>query len=137
MSAVQSPLAANPTSLLSRILQLDALTCLAMGLLLVLAKAALEPLLGLPSTLLLVAGLLLFPCAALMWLTGHSARLATLLVWVVVLGNVAWVLASLLVAFVWFTPTTLGQIFLVVQALAVLGLAELEYVGLRRTLHLA
>lgn len=136
MSAVQPPLAANPTSLLSRVLQLDALTCLAMGLLLVLAKAALEPLLGLPSALLLVAGLLLFPCAALMWLTGHSARPATLLVWVIVLGNVAWVLASLLVAFVWFTPTTLGQIFLVVQALAVLGLAELEYVGLRRTLHL-
>lgn len=137
MSAVQSHLATNPTHLLARVLQFDALTCLVMGLLLVLAKAALAPLLGLSPALLLVAGLLLFPCAALMWLTGRSAKPATLLVWVVVLGNVAWVLASLLVAFVWFTPTTLGQIFLVVQALAVLGLAELEYVGLRRALHLA
>lgn len=137
MSAVQSHLATNPTHLLVRVLQFDALTCLAMGLPLVLAKAALAPLLGLPPTLLLVAGLLLFPCAALMWLTGRSARPAIPLVWVIVLGNVAWVLASLLVAFAWLTPTALGQIFLVAQALAVLGLAALEYVGLRRARHLA
>lgn len=133
MSAIPSSLSVPSGALLPRVLKVDALTCVAMGLLLVAAHSTLSPLLGLPAALLQYAGLLLFPCAALMAWAGRSARPASALVWLVILGNLAWVLASLLLAFVWFSPTVPGQAFLVVQALAVLGLAELEYVGLRRT----
>jgi hypothetical protein len=48
-------------------------------------------------------------------------------VWTVILGNTAWVGLSLMVAFVWFTPTTFGRGLVVVQALGVLVLAWLQY----------
>lgn len=54
------------------------------------------------------------------------------LVWAVIIGNLLWFDASLLVAFRWYEPTQWGVIIVVGQALAVLGLAVLEFIGLRR-----
>jgi hypothetical protein len=51
--------------------------------------------------------------------------------WVVILGNAGWVVGSVVVLVV-FSPTAIGYVFVVVQAVAVALLAELEYVGLRR-----
>src|SRR4051795_13390486 len=110
-------------------LLLDAATCVATGVLLSLAAAPLSGLLGLPTDLLLYAGLSLFPIAAFMlW---AALRQRAPVVWAVITGNAAWVLASVAVLF-GFSPTALGYAFVVVQAVAVALLAELEYTGLRK-----
>ncbi len=117
--------------LLPQVLRLDALSCVAMGLPLVVFAEPLGGLLGLPALLLLACGLALFPCAALMWLAARSARPPASLVWLVILGNVAWVLGSVYLCFS-LPLTGLGQVFVLGQALAVVVLAELEYTGWRR-----
>jgi len=110
-------------------LLLDAATCVATGALLSLASGPLSTLLGLPAALLFYAGLSLFPIAAFMLWTS-LARPAPA-VWIVILGNAGWVLASVVVLF-GFSPTVLGYVFVIVQAAAVALLAELEYAGLRK-----
>lgn len=117
--------------LLSQVLRLDALSCLAMGLPMAVFAEPLGGLLGLPALLLLACGLALFPCAALMWLAARSARPPAALVWLVILGNVAWVLGSIYLCFS-LPLTGLGQVFVLGQALAVAVLAELEFTGWRR-----
>ena len=108
---------------LRRLLAVDAATGLAMGVLLVAASAPLATLLGLPATLLFGAGVVLFPSAALMALAARSLR--PLLVSVVVVGNAAWVLASLGVL-VLLAPNALGIAFVLMQAAVVTGLTLLE-----------
>ncbi len=120
----------SSTFTLRKILLLDALTCLVMGLLLVVGDSFLSVQLALPKNFILVAGFLLFPCAALMWLTsraGSQTNPPKPLVWVVVLGNAGWVIASLLSLEIWLEPNALGMAFIALQALAVLVLAGLEY----------
>jgi hypothetical protein len=124
-SALSSP------RLLPLVLRFDALTCVAMGLLLSVFPDPLAGLLGLPAQLLLACGLALFPCAALMVMAARSERPPAALVWLVILGNAAWVAGSLYLWFHW-PLTGLGQIFVMGQALAVLVLVELEYSGWRR-----
>jgi glucose uptake protein GlcU len=128
-----SPLSSVLSSprLLPQVLRLDALSCLAMGLPLTVFAEPLGGLLGLPAILLLACGLALFPCAALMWLAARSAQPPAALVWLVILGNAAWVLGSIYLCFS-LPLTGLGQVFVLGQALAVAGLAELEYIGWRR-----
>ncbi|MFZ6653746.1 hypothetical protein [Undibacterium sp. TJN19] len=113
----------------------DALTCLAMGILLVAAAGVLSGLLGLPKNFIFMAGLALFPCAALMWFTsraGTQEHPPAALSWLVIIGNVGWVIASILAIEVWFDATVLGMIFVAAQALVVVTLAVLEYRGLRK-----
>lgn len=106
------------------VLAFDAATCIIMGLLLSLMPVPLSAWLGLPAALLLAAGLLLFPSAALMLLA--SARPHLVLVGLVVFGNVAWVVASGLVL-VTMGPTVLGAVFVIGQAVVVAVLAWLEW----------
>lgn len=112
-------------------LRADAASGIAMGLPLVAFAEPLATLLGLPAQLLLACGLALFPFAALMLLAARSARPPAALVWLVILGNVAWVLGSV---WLWLAlPLTVpGQVFLLGQALAVVLLTELEFMGWRR-----
>jgi hypothetical protein len=49
----------------------------------------------------------------------------------VIAGNVLWVAASIAVLFL-LSPSPLGHVFVIAQAVAVAALAELEYAGLRR-----
>lgn len=114
---------------LTQILRVDAFTCAAMGLLLVAAATPMSALLGLPAQLLFWAGVVLFPCAALMFVAAKWPRFAAL-VWVIVLGNLAWIVASAVVGLA-FNPTPLGLAFVVVQAAVVAVLAWLEWRGLR------
>jgi hypothetical protein len=109
---------------LQQILGFDALTCVAMGLLLLAAAAPLAGLLGLPQDLLFHAGAVLLPCAALMYAAARTLNRS--LVWLVILGNVAWVVASVAVAFL-VEPTSLGLVFIVAQAVVVDILAFLEW----------
>jgi len=126
-------LQASP-SVLRKVLLLDAITCVAMGLLLVAAAAGLARMLGLPESFLSWAGVALLPCAALMGFAsraGSQSKPPGWLVWMVILGNLAWVVASLLTVAAWFTPTALGTAFVLAQAIAVVALAAMEYRGLR------
>lgn len=129
MSTLSSVLASP--RLLHLALRSDAASGLALGLPLVALADPLAAWLGLPASLLLACGLALFPFAALMLLAARSAHPPAALVWLILLGNAAWVLGSV---YLWFTlPLTgLGQLFLVAQALVVVLLTELEYMGWRR-----
>ena len=130
MSAIAASL--DRSIFLRRVLLVDAATCMATGALLALARAPLAALLGLPGTLLLYAGVSLFPCAALMLWVARREPLARAAAWLVVVGNALWVLGSAALLVV-YSPTALGDVFVIAQALAVALLAELEYIGLRRS----
>jgi hypothetical protein len=121
---------------LRRILALDSLSCLVIGLLMSLGAGALAPLFGLPEPLVHFAGLALLPVGAFMgWLATRPSP-PRALVWVVILGNVAWTAESF-ITLGQLTPTALGTAFVTAQALAVLGLAGLEYVGIRKAAAVA
>ena len=116
---------------LRRILALDALSCLAMGLLMGLAAAALAPLFGLPEPLIRIAGLALLPLAAFIGWLASRPNPPRPLVWIVILGNLGWTAESF-VTLGQSHATALGTAFVSAQAVAVLGLALLEYVGVRK-----
>jgi hypothetical protein len=121
------------SSFLRRALLADALVSGAAGIVTSAGATTLAPLLGLPAGLLLGAGLVLFPwTAALLWMT-RKAAVSAAAVWTVIVLNVAWVVESVWVALGGVVqPTVLGQVFIAVQALAVLVFAELEFIGMRR-----
>jgi hypothetical protein len=120
------------TNFLKRVLLLDAASCLGMGAGLALGAAMLAGPLGLSERLIEGAGLVLIPIGLFIgWLGTRSAAPAAL-VWVVIVGNVGWTAESLFVAFRQAGITALGTAFVAVQAAAVLGLALLEYVGVRK-----
>lgn len=121
----------SQTLFLRRVLALDSLSCLAMGLLMALGGALLAPLFGLPEPLVRIAGLILLPLAAFIgWLAARPAPPRPL-VWVVIAGNLAWTAESF-ATLAGQQATALGTAFVTAQALAVLGLATLEYAGLRK-----
>jgi hypothetical protein len=109
-------------------LVVDALTCIAFGTLLLAAAAPLSILFGAPRSLLLVSGVVLFPCAALMAVAART--LAVPLVWLVVAGNAAWIAAS--IAVTWMLALTgTGLAFVTIQAAAVALLVSLEWRALK------
>lgn len=119
------------TMFLKRVLLLDAASCLGMGAGLLIGANALAAPLGLSAALLGGAGLLLLPLGLFIGWLGLRAEAPAVLLWIVILGNLGWVGESLLVAFGQPGVTALGTAFTIFQAAAVLGLALLEYAGLR------
>ena len=114
------------------LLWIDAATCAAMGLLLVLCTDALSDILGLPSALVREVGIILLPFglfvawAALRPEPRRSAR-------IVIAANVAWVVGSFaLLAGPWVTPSPLGAAFVAVQAIAVAAITALELAAAAR-----
>ncbi len=116
---------------LQNILLLDAATCVAAGALMAFGSKFVAGLTGIPVPLLYWAGLLLFPCAALMIYAGLQAVPSRPIVWLIVLGNVGWVIASLGV-FAFIAPNALGYIFILAQAATVAVLALLEHNAMQR-----
>lgn len=129
MNAIALP--QDRSTFLRRVLLVDAATCLATGALLVIDAAPLSSMLALPLELLRYSGFSLFPIAVFMALVATRATPPRAGVWLVIGGNVGWVLGSLLVMAL-FSPAPLGYAFVAAQAVAVALLAELEYVGLRK-----
>jgi hypothetical protein len=118
---------------LRRTLVADAAISGATGLLMALGAGMLQELLGVPAALLRYAGLSLLPFAALVVYLSMRGRLPRAGVWGVILLNVAWVAASVLLLLGgWIAPNALGFAFIVGQAVVVAVLAELQYVGLRK-----
>ena len=120
------------TNFLKRVLLLDAASCLTMGAGLALGAAMLAGPLGLSERLLEGAGLVLLPIGLFIGWLGTRASAPAALVYVVIVGNLGWTAESLFVVFGQPGITALGTAFVAVQAAAVLGLALLEYAGVRR-----
>jgi CHASE2 domain-containing sensor protein len=96
--------------------------------------ALLDDPLGIPAAVLVPVGGFLLVYAAALWLLGSRSRLSRPAVQVVVAGNLLWVAASVVAAIAgWWSPTTAGTVFLLVQAAAVVVFAELQLSGLWRT----
>ncbi len=122
----------NSSSFLRIVLWADAIVSFATGLLQVAANAPLADLTRLPAGLLgwtgefyLVYGLFVG------WLASRKSP-PGMAVWLVVIGNAAWALATLVVLYGGsLAPTALGQAFVLVQALAVGALAGLQFMALR------
>ena len=119
---------------LSRLLWIDAASCLACGLLQLGTPSLLPALTGLPAVLLLESGIfLLLYGAALLWLARRESVPATV-VRLLVAGNLGWAAACVaLMAGPWLQPTPWGHAYLALQALTVLVLAELQWLALRRS----
>jgi hypothetical protein len=136
--ALEDPVTAIAASIdrstfLRRVLLFDAATCMAMGLLLLSAAAALASQLALPETLLRSAGAVLVPIGAFMAWAGLRMPPSRAAIWTIILGNAGWVVASVLLLVIGpVSPNAAGTGFVVAQAFAVAVLAELEYSGLRR-----
>lgn len=124
-----SPIQSNNT--LQNVLLLDAATCVGAGALMAFGSKFVAGLTGIPVPLLYWAGLILFPVAALMIFAGLQSSPSRPIVWLIVLGNVGWVIASLGV-FAFIAPNALGTIFILAQAAVVAVLALLEHNALQR-----
>mgnify|MGYP000029356821 CR=1 FL=1 len=99
------------------IFTLDAILCLVMGAALAAASGLVAAQLGMPAGLIFWSGILLLPVAALITLAASTGNRA--LGWIVILGNLGWIVASLVVAA--FVPANLlGTMFVLVQA-AIVG----------------
>ena len=105
-----------------------------MAILLVLAAGLLGPLLNLPEVFLRQVGLFLIVYAGAVGFLGTRARMPKLAVWVLIAANVTWAVDSIALLFTgWVAPNLFGQAFIVMQAVSVAAIAELQYVGLKRS----
>ncbi|MGE0807490.1 MAG: hypothetical protein AB7L76_18240 [Burkholderiaceae bacterium] len=122
------------SKLLKNALWMDAAAGGAMALLQLLGTAAVVRLTGLPTALLLGSGAFLLGFVVLLVLMARATRLPAALVLLVVVGNFGWAVGSLLWLLVGSsTGNGFGVAYVLVQALAVLALAEVEYMGLKRS----
>jgi hypothetical protein len=123
-----------PSLFLRRAIQADAVVSGAMAILLTLGAGALAPILNLPEALFRETGIFLIAYAALVGWLGTRMTLPKAMVWLIVVGNAVWTLASVALLFSGtVTPNLLGELFVAMQAIAVGAFAELQYIGLRRS----
>jgi hypothetical protein len=119
-------------NVLRTVLLIDAVTCVAMGLLMSTGAEFLAQKTHLPYDLLFIAGLILFPVAVFMTFVAMRPNVWSLGVWLVILGNCGWVAASVwLLAGDLIHPNLGGYLFLAVQAAAVIVLSAIEYAGIQ------
>ena len=117
---------------LRTVLWADCASCTATAGLQLMAPAQLAQVLGLPAALLLESGFALVGVMAFVAWIASRAETPRSLAWVLVAGNFAWAAGCLVLATRGVATSGLGLAYLVVQALAVGVLAELEWIGLRR-----
>ncbi len=111
----------------------DAATCVACALLLTIGGGFLQSVLGLPVSLMLYAGLSLFPFAAFLIYAATRKSISKPIVWLIIGLNLLWTIDSfLLLVSGYISPTAFGYVFVIFQALGVAMLADLEFIGLRK-----
>jgi hypothetical protein len=119
---------------LPRVMWADAASCLGTG---ALQLALAEPMArwtGLPAPLLAATGAFLVAYAALAAWIARRSPTPRALIGLVVLGNFAWALGCVALMLSGALPlSNLGMAWLIVQAVVVVALAELQWLGLRRT----
>jgi hypothetical protein len=125
-------------NLLRVALRVDAAACGVMGLATVFGAAALDSVLGIPAGWLVGLGLVLIACAVGLGLLAVSRAAPGGLVWFVVVGNLGWVAASVAaVTFDVWPLTAVGTAVVIAQAVAVLALADLEWLAAHRAARVA
>ena len=124
----------SPSQFLRRALLADAIFSGVSAAGLTFGAGAFASLLNLPEALLLETGLFLIAYTILVGWLGTRHAVPRALVVLVVAGNAAWTLASIALLFSGaVSPNLLGEIAVVAQAIATGVLAELQYIGLRRS----
>jgi hypothetical protein len=124
----------DPSLFLRRAILADAIFSGVGALLLTFGTGALALSLNLPEALLRETGLFLIAYAALVGWLGTRQSMPKALVVIVIAGNAAWTLASIALLFSGaVAPNLLGEAFVAIQAIAVGALAELQYIGLRKS----
>lgn len=122
----------HPSRSLKTALAVDAASGAATAALQLAMPRLLADTLGLPMALLLETGLFLAGLAVVLTFLARSSRVAAPLVWAIVIGNMAWSAACVLL---WATgvlaPTALGVAFLLAQGAVVMALALWEAIGLK------
>ena len=116
---------------LRTVLKLDSASCLGTAALVLPAAAALQQPLGIEAGPLRAAAASLVPIGLYMLWLGTRREAHPAFVWLVILGNIGWAAASLLVAASLAGITPLGQLAVAGQGLAVLALGIAEWAGLR------
>lgn len=126
------------SSYLRKVLLADAVVSGAAGLAMIGGADITHDLLGLPSALLFWAGVALIPFVTLLAMIVRAGRAPSGVTPAIIVTNFAWVGGSLFVAFgPAFSPSLIGQMFIVAQAAIVGVFAELQIVGLRRSTAMA
>lgn len=124
----------NPSVFLRRAIQADAIFSGVSALLLTFGAGVLAVWLNLPEAFLRETGLFLIAYSMLVGWLGTRESMPKALVVIVIAGNAAWTLASIaLLLGGAVTPNLLGEAFVVMQAIVVGALAELQYLGLRKS----
>jgi hypothetical protein len=124
----------TPSLFLRRALQADAIFSGTGAVIFSLGAGLLARLCNLPEGLLRETGLFLIAYAVFVGWLGMRESLPRILVGVVVVGNAAWTLASIALLFSGaVTPNLFGEAVVAAQAIVVGVLAELQFIGLRRS----
>lgn len=127
-----APPSTRSGSLLRTALRLDAVVTGANGLAYLAAAPLLDDLLGLPGALLRGVGAFLLVYAVAVWLVGTGPRVNRAAVEAVVAANVLWAIGSVVAVVTGAgSPTTVGAVWLVLQAAVVAVLAALQITALR------
>ena len=124
----------HASQLLRRALLADAIFSGISAVVMTLGAGTLAPFLNLPEALLRETGLFLVAYTALVGWLGTRLSVPKALVMIVVAGNAVWTLASIALLFSGaVTPNLTGEIVVVAQAIATGVFAELQFMGLRRS----
>ena len=124
----------TPSALLRRALLADATLTSVAGIFLVLAARPLGVFLSLPATMLQIAGLIFIPFGAFEGWLGTRPRVHRSLVFVVIVLNALWAVDSVLLLVTrWVETTSLGELFVIGHAVIIAAIAEVEFIGLRRS----
>lgn len=122
---------AEPHTALRRFLALDAVVTGANGIAYLAVSGPLGRLLGVGSGLLLGLGAFLTVFAAGVGLLASRARPAALPVRAVVEANLAWAVTSCAALALWLSPTAVGAVWTVLQAVTVAAFAALQHLALK------
>ncbi len=126
----------HPSSFLKYALLGDASASGVTGAIMAGGAGFLAGLLNLPERLLLYAGLFLLPYAAIIAIIGTRKKIPHGAVWCIIVLNVLWALESFwILGNSQVIPTTLGYLFVVIQAVTVLGFAIAQYLGLGQVIQ--
>lgn len=122
------------SSFLRRVLTVDAVFSGATGIAMIAFAEAFANLLQLPVELISEAGIILVPFAAFVGFIASRSEPARLAVWAIIAINIVWAVDSIVLLFSgWVAPNALGYAVVIAQAGGVLALADLEYMGLKRS----
>jgi hypothetical protein len=122
----------NVPLFLKRVLLLDAASCLAMGLMLLLGAGHLADLFAIDRSVLVLAGAILLPSALFIGWVASRVPIMPALVAIIIVVNIVWVAESFMLLGQTPGATAIGRAFVIAQALAVGGIALLETIGVLR-----